>query len=240
MNGDLKQTVTVEEDAVNIKGLALTKIHITFGLRDETPDHPVSPAAKQGLAMIEKIYGPDGMTLYTAVFGKRILTVFGSDATILESAVAAAQADTDILSNNATISAVKDQIVKNPVAVAYFPLAKFVELAQTMIGGTGPAPRRPGAECRGRALQRRHHRQHPHRGIPRADRRYHQHHGSRHAHEAGDARRRDAADAAVRGDWLSGQWSAVTGQKKLRAPRFSRGLFVWWRQGVQGWVVAGV
>ena len=107
MNADFKQTVTVEEDAVNVKGLALTKIHITFGMRDETPDHPVNPAAKEGLKVIEKMYGPDGMTMYTAVVGKRILTIIGSDATILESSVAAAQADTDILSNNGTITRIE-------------------------------------------------------------------------------------------------------------------------------------
>ena len=145
MSADFKQTMTVTEDAATVKGVSLTKIHMGFALRDETPEHPLSPGARQSLAAIQKMYGSDGLTMYTAVVGKRILTVMGTDGPTLESAVAAAQTDTDVLSSNATISAVKDQVVSNPVAVAYFPVAKYVQLAQTMMSpGADAAPAAPG------------------------------------------------------------------------------------------------
>jgi hypothetical protein len=140
MNADFKQTTTVTEDAVSIKGVSLAKIRIGFALRDETPEHPLGPGARQGLAMIEKMYGSDGLTMYTGVVGKRILTVVGSDGPTLENAVAAAQTETDVLSNNPTISAVKDQVVPNTVAVAYFPVAKYVQLAQAMMNPGAAAP----------------------------------------------------------------------------------------------------
>jgi hypothetical protein len=145
MNPDVKQTVTVTEDAATIKGVSLTKIHMGFSLREETPEHPVNAAAKQGLAMIQKMYGPDGATIYTAVVGKRVLTVFGADGPTLEGAVAAAQTDTDVLSSSPTISALKDQIVANPVVVAYLPVAKYVQLAQTFMNPTADAAPAPAA-----------------------------------------------------------------------------------------------
>ncbi len=133
MNPDMKQTTTVTEDAVTIKDVKLAKIHMQFSLREETPDHPLNPASKQGLMMVQKMYGSDGMTAYTGIVGKRVLVIYGSDGPTMEAAVTAAQTDTDALSSNATITAVKDQIVPNPIVIAYLPVAKFVELAQTML-----------------------------------------------------------------------------------------------------------
>jgi hypothetical protein len=139
MNPDLKQAVTVTEDAVTIKGVSLAKIQMKFTMREETPEHPLSPGSRQALMMIQKMYGPDGLTTYMGTVGKRTLFIYGSDGPTMESAVAAAQTDTDALSANPTISAVKDQVVPNTVAVAYFPVAKYVQLAQAIMN--------PGAEA---------------------------------------------------------------------------------------------
>ena len=133
MNPDFTQKAIVTPDAVTVKDVKLTKINMKFGLREETPDHPLSPGSKQGLAVIKKMYGDDGLTMYTGIVNKRILSIFGSDQAILEGAVDAAQNSSDTLSNNALISGVKDQVVANPVAFVYLPIARWVTVAQSII-----------------------------------------------------------------------------------------------------------
>ncbi|HUO08025.1 MAG TPA: hypothetical protein VM008_06980 [Phycisphaerae bacterium] len=133
MNPDFTQKVTVTPDAVTVKDVKLTKINMKFGLREETADHPLAPGSKQGIEVIKKMYGEDGLTMYTGIVNKRILSIFGSDQAILEGAVDAAQNNSETLSNNAMISGVKDQVVANPVAFMYLPIARWVAVAQSMI-----------------------------------------------------------------------------------------------------------
>jgi hypothetical protein len=138
MNADFKQTMTVTPDAVTIKDVKLTKIHIALTLREETPDHPLAPGSRQAAMMIDKMYGSDGMTMYTGIVNRRILTVFGSAQPILEGAVDAAQNATDNLTNNPMISSVKDQVVPNAVGFAYLPIARWITTAQSVM--------KPGAD----------------------------------------------------------------------------------------------
>ncbi len=144
MNPDIKQTTTVTENAITVKDIKFSKIHVAFTLREETPDHPLAAGSKQGVEIINKMYGADGITAYMGIVGKNTLTVFGSDPATIDSAVAAAQGGTDILSATPAIASVKDQIVPNAVAFAYFPVSRFVELAQSIMrpGETAvpPAP----------------------------------------------------------------------------------------------------
>jgi hypothetical protein len=139
MMGDIKHEIKVTPDAVTIKGVKLTKIQNTFTLREETPDKPLSEIAKKQNAMIQKMYGPDGITMYSGPVGKRLLVVLGSDAGILEASVAAAQANTSELANNASITASKDLVVPNTVAVLYLNSSKLLAAIQNMVAPNTPA-----------------------------------------------------------------------------------------------------
>jgi hypothetical protein len=65
--------------------------------------------------------------------------IYGSDLKMMEAAITAAQSDGDALETSPEIKATKDQLVANPVAVAYLPIARWVTLAQALTGD-GPAP----------------------------------------------------------------------------------------------------
>jgi hypothetical protein len=139
MDPDLKQTVTVTPNAVTIKGVQLTRMTIKFALREETPDKPLRPESKFALETIDRIYGPNGMTLYSGIVGKRVLAIYGSDTTTLESSVAAAQSNSSDLSKMPEITGMKEQIVANPVGVMYLPVARWIDLVP-LIGGAGAGP----------------------------------------------------------------------------------------------------
>ncbi len=143
MDPDLKQTVTVTPNAVNIKGVQLTRMTVKIALRDETPEKPVRAESKVAIEAVNRIYGPDGMTVYSGIVGKKFLMIYGSDNTTLESSVAAAQSNSSDLSKMPEIVAMKDQIVTNPVGVAYMPIARWVGLVPMIAGMGQPAAGAP-------------------------------------------------------------------------------------------------
>jgi hypothetical protein len=145
---DIKTAVTVTPNALTVKDVALAKLNVKLSLREETPDKPIPAASRQELEMAQRMYGPNGMNMYLGVVGKRVLVVFGTDLTMIESAITAAQADSDALGTSPEIAATKDQLVANPVAVAYLPIARWVTLAQSITqppaaGGRGAATSGP-------------------------------------------------------------------------------------------------
>jgi len=119
--------------------------------------------AKKQMEMIEKFYGKDGLTIYLGVAGKRVLAVMGSDPGILEASVGAALADGKDLENNAMIAASKEQVVSNPVAVAYVSAGRWINAIQNMMlpngvpgggggGGGGGSPMVMSAGVNGSTL----------------------------------------------------------------------------------------
>ncbi len=150
MNPDIKQTMTFVPDAVTIKGVHLNRATLKMALRAETPDNPISPAVKQMMPMMDKIYGPEGLTMYTGVVGKRVITIYGTDNVTLEASIAAAQGNTDELSATPMIAGTKDQVVANAIMAAYLPITRWMVLAQSAIappaaGQAGPGPNVTGA-----------------------------------------------------------------------------------------------
>ena len=145
MSSGIKTTASTTPNAVTIKNVPLAKITVTVAARPETPDHPLSDEERNALETIQRMYGPSGMTMYMGVVGKSVLLIYGSDTSTMEAAVAAAQGDTDALAASPEIAGMKDQLVANPVAVAYLPIARWVTLAQSIVpavagGGRGAAP----------------------------------------------------------------------------------------------------
>lgn len=142
----ITQKVTTSPNAVTIKGVHLDRLNLTMALKPDSPDNPVPEAIKAEMPIIQKMYGPDGLTVYTGVVGKRVLWIYGSDNVTLESAVSAAQANSDELSPGPMIAATKEQIVANPLMVTYLPVARWITLAQSMLapppaaGSPGPGP----------------------------------------------------------------------------------------------------
>jgi hypothetical protein len=92
------------------------------------------------------MYGPEGITAYVGIVGKRMIMIYGSDAVTLESSIAAAQANTDDLGKTKEIAAMKDELVANPISAIYLPVARWVSLAPIIAGpalglpATAPAP----------------------------------------------------------------------------------------------------
>jgi hypothetical protein len=147
LNTDLKTTVAATPNALTVKNVSLAKITMNITARPNTPDQPVSPQDQAIFEEIQRIYGPGGMTVYLGVVGKRLLLIYGSNMSTIESAVAAAQADSDALANSPEITGMKDQLVANPIAVAYLPIARWVTLAESIVapagGGRGGAASAP-------------------------------------------------------------------------------------------------
>jgi hypothetical protein len=142
---DVKSEVTVAPNALTVKEVPLAKMNMKYTLRDETPDKPISAASRQAFQAVQQMYGPNGMTLYMGVVGKRVLIVYGSDLNMIESAVAAAKDDSAALANAPQIAATKDQLVANPLGVAYLPIASWVSRAQTLLAPRAAAPAGPAA-----------------------------------------------------------------------------------------------
>jgi len=133
MGTDIIPVITTTQAAVTIKDVKLDKLHIVYKLREETADTPIKPESKLGLAMIHKIYGEDGLTMYDGIAGKHVLIIVGSDSATLEGAVDAAVNDSQNLANDPSITGLKDEVVENPVMVAYFPITKWAKLVHDLI-----------------------------------------------------------------------------------------------------------
>lgn len=145
MNPDIKQSVNVTPDAITVKGVKLTKINMKMTLREETPDKPINPASRMAIEMAQRIYGQDGMTAYFGIVGNHGVVIYGSDAGTIESGVAAAQGNGNELGSNPLIAASKDQLVANPVMVAYLPITRWVALFSSILRPPAPgdAPANP-------------------------------------------------------------------------------------------------
>jgi hypothetical protein len=144
MDPNFKQNITTVPDAATIKDVKLSRINISLELRDSTPDKPITPQVRNTLEVAKRIMGPDGMTVYFGIIEKRAILIYGSDATTMESAVTAAKENSDNLSSNAAITATRDQVVGDPIAVSYLPLTRWILAAQALINpagapATGPA-----------------------------------------------------------------------------------------------------
>jgi hypothetical protein len=145
MNPDIKQTTSVTPDAVTIKGVKLSKFNIKLSLREETADKPINEANKMVLPMLQKVYGKEGLTAYFGTVGNRGIVIYGSDPGTLEAGVAAAQSNSNELAATPSIAATKDQLVANPIGVAYLPVTRWITLASSIMrppaaGEPGPSP----------------------------------------------------------------------------------------------------
>lgn len=143
LSGDIRTVVTTSVDAATVKGIKLSRIQIAYKLRDDAPGKPVSDEAKASLAMINKVLGTDGLTLYTGVVGKQVLTIIGSDAATLEAAVAAAQETKDPLSESPMIAGVKAEVLPDAQGVLYANTPRVVAVVDSLLnpapnGGRGP------------------------------------------------------------------------------------------------------
>ncbi len=145
VNPDMKPIVSTTRDAVIIKGVNLARLNIKVALRDETPDHPIAPFNREMAELLQNVYGADGLTCYMGVVGKHVIVIYGSDPPTLEAAVTAAQTNADNFAANPVINATRDQLVPNPVAVAYLPVTRWVTLVQSVLrpGSGDRAPLAP-------------------------------------------------------------------------------------------------
>jgi hypothetical protein len=151
LGGEIQTNVVTSVDAVTIKGIKLSRIQISYKLRDE-PGKPPSDEAKASLALINRLVGAEGLTFYTGVAGKQVLTVFGADAATLEAAVAASQETGEPLAQAAPITTAKGEVLANAQGVVYINTPRVLAVLQNLLN---PAPENgrgqgPGGPGRGR------------------------------------------------------------------------------------------
>ena len=151
MNPGVVQNITVNPDGPTVSGVQLTKVTMKFDLKAAAGDNAMDPQAQAMVGeVLQRIYGANGLTVYMGVVGNKVLSIYGSDQTTLEAAVAAAKGNTDALATSPAIAATKDQVVANPIAFAYLPITRWVTLAQAMMKpGAAPAS---GAAAAGAAI----------------------------------------------------------------------------------------
>jgi hypothetical protein len=154
LSGDIRTVVTTAVDAATVKGIKLSRIQIAYKLRDDAPGKPVSDEAKASLAMINKVVGSDGLTLYTGVVGKRVLTIIGSDAATLEAAVTAAQDTKDPLSESPMITTAKSELLPDAQGVLYANTARLVAVVDSLLNPTPNGGRGQGGGPGGRGGRR--------------------------------------------------------------------------------------
>jgi hypothetical protein len=150
MNPNVKQTTTITPDSVTIgEDVKLSKV--TMKMDVQVPagaaggmQQEIQGAAKQ---MIDKMYGPEGMTMYIGVVGQKVIVIYGSDHGTMEAAVAAAKANSEPLATEPGIKATRDQVVANPVSFMYLPVTRWVTLGQAIAipaqPGAAPPPANP-------------------------------------------------------------------------------------------------
>ena len=96
---------------------------VSFDLLQLKPVQDNSPQAMQIAQMMNIMYGPGGVSLYAGVVDpKTFLVVMDGSDDLLTSALAAAKADTDVLSATDPIKAVDAELPKSRAAAFYVPL----------------------------------------------------------------------------------------------------------------------
>lgn len=127
----VKLNVTTTENATTVKGIKLHKLEVKPEIEENNPMGP----------MIKQMYGPEGLTAYLGVVGKRALSVLGNDMKLVESAITAAQTNSEALAGSKEIVASKAQLPRNPVLVVYMPAERWISMARK---AAEPAPAAPG------------------------------------------------------------------------------------------------
>jgi len=96
---------------------------VSFDLLQLKPVQDNSPQAMQIAQMMNIMYGPGGVSLYAGVVDpKTLLVVMDGSDDLLTNALAAAKADTDVLSATDPIKAVDAELPKSRAAEFYVPL----------------------------------------------------------------------------------------------------------------------
>ncbi len=103
---------------------------ISFDLLQLKPVQNNTPQAMQIAQMMNIMYGPGGLSLYTGVVDpKTLLVVMDGNDELMTNALAAAKADTDVLTATDPIKAVDADLPKSRAAAFYIPLDVIISTA---------------------------------------------------------------------------------------------------------------
>jgi hypothetical protein len=121
-NSDMMKA-TVTPNAKTVDG-------ISFDLLQLKPVQNNTPQAMQIAQMMNIMYGPGGLSMYTGVVDpKTLLMVMDGSDELLNNAITAAKADTDVLSATDPIKAVDAELPKARAAAFYIPLDVIISTA---------------------------------------------------------------------------------------------------------------
>ena len=134
-NPDLRMVVTVKEKALTIGTTTFNEYTLKFQTQPETPEEPLREETKKALEIIHVMYGPDGITMYTAPVDKYALVTVGIDKPMIEKALTALQNKSTELAQDPAVAPVMNQVVAIPTMVTYLPVARWITLAQREFDG---------------------------------------------------------------------------------------------------------
>jgi hypothetical protein len=134
-NSDLQKT-TVTPNATTVDGVSFDEMKIAFDGQAKTAQ---AMQAQQAMAIM---YGPNGFVMRTGVIDpKTMVTVAGGTDELLSKVVAAAKADTDVLSKTDVVKGVDAELPKTRTFAMYIPLDTIVSTAVGYMGKFGmPMP----------------------------------------------------------------------------------------------------
>jgi len=121
--------MTYEEAAETIEGVSVDKWHMAFKVN--LPDDAPPEAAEQVKQMIETIYGPDGMTFWMAVVGKKGVAVMGGKEAMAR-AIKAVKGDAPDLVTTEPVAGALGKIPEGRAAVLV-SAANYAYMAMGMV-----------------------------------------------------------------------------------------------------------
>ncbi len=121
--------MTFEENAATVEGVSVDRWRMTFNV--DVPENAPPQAAEQVRKMIEMIYGPDGMTFWMAVVGKKGVAVMGGKD-VMARAIKAVKGETPGLATTEPVAGALEQVPEGRAAVLV-SAANYMYMAMGMV-----------------------------------------------------------------------------------------------------------
>lgn len=150
MNPAMKVSVTTTPKALTVKGVELNKFVMKMAFNEGADQTEQSKIQQK---MLDTLYGPGGLTLYSGIVGeKQLVVIVGGDEKFAEAAVNAAVSKSTALSSAPEIAGASKDTLANPSIVGYMPVDRWIKLAQKQyMGVKAPATAEGGGMAIGAA-----------------------------------------------------------------------------------------
>ncbi len=123
-----------------IAGNAVDQYKITYAAKEPLPAGASPDMVKTQVDQINKMWGPDGLTLLTSSFDNSSVMVMNGGQKLIEATIAATKDKSDSIGKLPEITAVSKQIVPNPIGVSYISIDRILGMIQKLKNDAAPAP----------------------------------------------------------------------------------------------------